>query len=669
MGIWVGRYSMVGGDVQEHGPGVVDRRRVQDDESVRLVVLAEPVDERSAEFASEVAEAVAALFRRESLSLTGGLLRALRQAHTNLAEWNRRSLREHRVAVGLTCVAIREGEATVAQVGPGTVFARAGGEVRRFVTDGEPAENPLGGTESIEPSFARVRLADEPLLLLTSNVEREIGVEAIAAALAQGPERALADLFLRTRGVRDMAAVFIADLDLAEEEGGDTGGGTVITEGPSSTPAPTLDSEVDDAPRVPEIDSAPPPVPRPVGGRARSLPGLRRSRMVGRSGTRRELPLRAIGIVAAVILVALVAWFALPPLLREGADTRLDDAIATADQQLGDATTASNAGELVDARAALAEASTEVEAARAIDGADPRIADLDARVAALTAALDRVIEVSALRAVVEFEGAVTAPFTPQEIAFGGGGLWLLDADGGRVFSIDASSGSLGIVYRAGQDYGGTTSAAPAAIAWDQDGRRLLVLDADRNLFALSEATTPFALPLRGADELRSPGAIAAYNGNLYILDVGAREVWRYAPAGDGFDSERSGLLGGLELPDAHGLAIDGDVFVLSDDALRHFRLGEELTPLLTGVDRPPSPAAAVVEDVLRGRFYVADRGGERILVSDREGAFISQFHHPAFFDLRGLAVADDGSVLYVLTADGIFAFDPLVEFTPTLTVP
>src|SRR5690606_39003303 len=133
-----------------HGPWLVERRRVSDDEAVRLVVLAEPVDERSAEFCHDVADAVAALFRRESLSITGGLLRALRQAHANLAEWNRRSLREHRVAVGVTAVAIRDGVATVAQVGPGAVYVHeTGGEVRRLVPEA-PATEPLGGDEPIE---------------------------------------------------------------------------------------------------------------------------------------------------------------------------------------------------------------------------------------------------------------------------------------------------------------------------------------------------------------------------------------------------------------------------------------------------------------------------------------------------------------------------------------
>src|SRR5262249_25154497 len=54
------------------------------------------------------------------------------------------------------------------------------------------------------------------LLLLTSEVEAAIGQRAIEDALAVGPERALAELFRRTRGVRDMTAVLVADLDLDE---------------------------------------------------------------------------------------------------------------------------------------------------------------------------------------------------------------------------------------------------------------------------------------------------------------------------------------------------------------------------------------------------------------------------------------------------------------------
>ena len=59
MGIWIGRYAIVDGDVQEHGPRVVERPRIRDDDSVHLLVLAEPVDDRSDEFCGEIANAVA----------------------------------------------------------------------------------------------------------------------------------------------------------------------------------------------------------------------------------------------------------------------------------------------------------------------------------------------------------------------------------------------------------------------------------------------------------------------------------------------------------------------------------------------------------------------------------------------------------------------------------
>ncbi|TAK75848.1 MAG: hypothetical protein EPO16_08240, partial [Dehalococcoidia bacterium] len=218
MTTWVGRYAIVGGEVQEHGPWLVDRQRHREDEVLRLLVLTEPADTRSAEFCKEVAEAIAAIFARESLSITGGLLRALRQAHGNLSEWNRRSLREHRVSIGVTCVAVRDGEATIAQVGPGVAYLAGPERIERLTTEGTPAAQPLGGDAPIEPMFRATPLRGHEILLLSSAAEPVIGQDAIEEALVVGPERALAELFRRTRDVSDMAAVLVADLDIDEPQ-------------------------------------------------------------------------------------------------------------------------------------------------------------------------------------------------------------------------------------------------------------------------------------------------------------------------------------------------------------------------------------------------------------------------------------------------------------------
>ena len=655
MGTWIGRYAIVEGEVQEHGPWLAEQLRVHDEERVRLLVLADPVDERSAQFCAEVAAAVADLFAQESLSLTGGLLRALRQAHRNLAEWNQRSLHEHRVAVGVTCVAVRDGEATVAQVGPGLVYLAGPDGVRRVTTEGVPAARPLGGDEPVEPQFLSIALAETQILLLNRSAESAAGPPAIGQALSSGTERALADLFLRTRQVRDLTAVLVAELpDFDDDEAA-----PVEFELPNVT-TPSTDvyrpSDAEPAPAFASTADLPPGGPLPRG---RSMPELRRLRVAGNAPGPPWRLLSALLVAGAALFVLTVALA--PSLLGGDAEGRLEQKLAAANNLLAAATLTN---ELADQRESLQSALEEIEEARSIDAQDPRVSPLQAIVQQRLDELNAVTEVLGLRRILQFEGSLTAPLTPAALVAGGGWLWLLDSERGRVFVVDpAGRGDPVEAYRAGLSYGGSEAADPLAIAWDDRAGRLLLLDEERTLFSLAPGSSPAVLPLRDADELSSVDAIATYEGNLYVLDSESGEVWRYLPAGAGFDSERAGLLGGVPLDGAQTLAVDGDLFLLVEETVRRFSLGRELDPLLQGIDRPLNAPVGVAEDVARGLLYVADRGGRRVVVGNRDGDFLRQYVHPGFLDLRGLALAPDGATVFVLSGDGIDAFDAAPEAT------
>ncbi len=659
MSTWVGRYAMVQGEVREHGPWMVDRRRQHEDGTLRLVVLTEPLDRRSAEFCHEVAEAIAALFARESLSITGGLLRALRQANANLAEWNRRSLREHRVAVGVTAIVVRDGEATIAQVGPGVAYIRSPRSIARLVTDGQPAATPLGADEHIDPLFTSASLDSAEILLLSSAAEAVVGVRIVQEVLDTGPERALAELFRYTREVPDMTAVLVADLDIDEEQA-----------------AASLDGDEDEAGDAPvegqeiafaDVDSGIPerePVQRPRGWRVvgggdqgARLPSIRRTRTVGRRGVSAAmLPWRTVGaiVVGAALLVA-VAWAVLPGLLQEDRAAELEAAITQAQAQLAAADTAQQVEEH---RAALQEVLTLMERARALAPEDERVDALTAEANARLGVLDAVTLVETLTPVISFEGVITAPVVPEELTSGGTALWLRESGRGRVIRIDPGGGEPVEVFRTGETYDGTPAREPVGLAWDATTARMLILDAGRTLFAVADdpAATPTTVPLRDGAEMQSVTAIAVYLGNLYLLDPAAGEVWRYLAVETGFDSERSGMLGGQDLEGATGLAVDGDVFVMDDGQLRRFSQGREQAPMLAGIDQPAQSPTALVEDVLRNLFYVADRGNRRVVVGDREGRFVRQYRHADFTDLRGLAVAPDGQRVYLLSGAGVTAF-------------
>ncbi|MXZ46566.1 MAG: hypothetical protein F4Z08_06200 [Chloroflexi bacterium] len=650
MAIRVGRFAIVEGDVREHGPWLIEQARDGDPRVVQLIVLVEPVDERSAEFCEDVAGAVADLFVSEELSLTGGLVRAMRRAHMNLAEWNRRSLREHRVAVGVTCVVLRDGEATIAQAGPGLVYLVGQDGTRRVTTAGEPAASPLGSDGEITPQFIAARTDETSILLLSSFAETEAGPSAIGRVLNSHRDRLLGDLFLQVRNVADVHAVFIADVP-AEAEPADIGSVESVEDAPSDLmPPPPEPIPYPEEPQV-RVTVVPSVESETSMSRRRRLPSLRRERVAGASP---PLPWRwlAAGLLAIITVVAAVIF--VPPLLEEDSVARLDARLAEAGELLTNAGETSDIGEQ---RELLNGALRQLEEARSVDAEDPRIAELQRVIQGRLDEVNGVIEIDDIETVVRFEGVVTHPLTPDALAVGARRLWVMDSALGRVLATDpAGIFVVEEAFRAGQRYGGVAAATPIAIAWDAMAERLLVLDEERSLFAVELGEDPVALRLRDADELGSVDALAVHAGSLYVLDAEGGEVWRYLPTGTGFDSERTALLGTASFDGARGLHVGGDLLVLGAEGVHRFEGSREGVAQLQGIDRVLNAPVGLAAD--SDTIFIADRGGNRIVVGHPGGAFLRQYTHPDFTDLRGTALASDGEVLYVLTGLGILSFEP-----------
>jgi hypothetical protein len=210
--IWVGQFSIVGGEAREEGPwtGLFPPRAGA---GTHLYVLVEPAGAGSAEVCQPLAAAIGRLFQQQRLSVTGGILAALRGAHQQLRDWNQKSLRQHWVGAGATCLALQSGEAYVAQAGPSLAYCRQRARLLTVAPPGPPASEPIGTAEEFYPHFSRYPITTgDAMLLAGSSLTTAVGEDVVASLLSLSPQDVLPELYLRVRHLSEFAALLVAFL-------------------------------------------------------------------------------------------------------------------------------------------------------------------------------------------------------------------------------------------------------------------------------------------------------------------------------------------------------------------------------------------------------------------------------------------------------------------------
>jgi serine/threonine protein phosphatase PrpC len=212
--LWVGQFGVEEGEAKEHTPWVgafADPGKSEDPSDIYIVV--EPALPGSEEFCGDLKNAIGDNFHKKKVSLTGGLLRALEMAHENLREWNRKSIKDHRVAAGVSCLAVHGRDAYLAQVAPASaVLYRAGGvyPVAPHIPD---AGEPLGLFDEFRPDFWRFELQDDDrVLLMSPGLAGTLSEADLAEALELPAEDALPQLYRKARGIENCAALLVAVL-------------------------------------------------------------------------------------------------------------------------------------------------------------------------------------------------------------------------------------------------------------------------------------------------------------------------------------------------------------------------------------------------------------------------------------------------------------------------
>jgi hypothetical protein len=365
---------------------------------------------------------------------------------------------------------------------------------------------------------------------------------------------------------------------------------------------------------------------------------------------------RRVVIAGAAAGTGALLLMVLPRLARQGKSEKFTQLVRGADEAI---TAAEHETDPARRRTLLARAQSTVDEARTLNSRPGELFGLEQRLANQLAQVNDVHELSDLQQIADLAAPGVAAPAANEIAVGPL-VYVLDATAGKVMGLPREGDAKPLtVFEEGRPAGqNKTGRARHITWWPAQGSRpaaLLVLDDQRRLYAVNEGGDIRPIAIGDTGDWKSDTGMAVGANELYILDAGNNQVWRYAAGAGGFPGAPEAQLGPrASLKDAVSISVAGGPVVSTSDA-RLLRIADGREQPLTpqAMDRPllaPSPPLVNSLDRL---LYIADRGNQRIVRLAQDGTFRGQLTHHRLAGLRAIALDESNNTLYAVAGQTV----------------
>ncbi|MEZ4768786.1 MAG: hypothetical protein R2844_10235 [Caldilineales bacterium] len=634
--------------------------------------------------------------------ITGGITEAILAAHQELAQHNAVHPNEAQLG-GISCAVLRGEELYLGIGGPAVVLVHTANRVDQFPA--ELGENviPLGNHEapaielfrtSIDSTGTVVQLSSEWLARVAAP---KLATAALAPDIASGAE--YLEALAPSRAVLSALLTYIApatpeQLAAAAAAAAAAAGPPPDVAAKAARTAPdapdagdTPDTDADegddetavaaDAEETPDNDEQPAATPAVATVPAAVATAAEEDASVDEQPARRRRWPWLLALLIPLLIVAAVAIALWVDQQRTQAEFQTQFqgaqaayAAASADGVLEDT-----------ARSQLADAKDRINAALALAPNDEAAASL---LTDIQTRLDEVNHIVPLYKLVTLQPLGGEGSQPTNLVVEGPRVSILDQGQDRVtrYGLDEISGLIpeasggvlaerGQILPDGQIVGELLDMTWADTGGDRRTSNLLILDSNRNLIQVDNATGLQPLAVGGRDQWQNPTIIASYNGNFYLVDAGQGRILRYRPTADGYSNPPENYLEGdatLDLSGAIDMAIDGNIWLLyQDGTVQTFLEGRQVPFVLQPPpDSPISQPQAIYAGSDAGTsesLFITDAGGARILEYDKEGTYLRQYRPVDRADLEKLRKMVDVQVdeidgtFYILTSDALYSTD------------
>lgn len=226
-------------------------------------------------------------------------------------------------------------------------------------------------------------------------------------------------------------------------------------------------------------------------------------------------------------------------------------------------------------------------------------------------------------------------------------LAILDATNNTIYILSLDNKSID-KYTA-SEVGGATKVAT------YDGS-VFFLNPEKGIYEFSTATkAEVVIESDGWDNIID---MQVYNGNIYVLDQGKDEVYKYLVAANGYSEAASYFVDGqsVSLSDGVGIAIDSAIYIAREQDVLKFVSGAA-DPFATKYPESEPQLSGIFTNADIEQVYVWDSKNGSIYMLEKDGEYIKQIASSVVREAKGVFIYDDeayifdGKKLYTVSLD------------------
>jgi hypothetical protein len=291
------------------------------------------------------------------------------------------------------------------------------------------------------------------------------------------------------------------------------------------------------------------------------------------------------------------------------------------------------------------QAEKDIEAAKKIDPNNTKVKDLETKEAVLFAEITRTYSVNNLTTFFDLT-SFSSNAKATRIAIASKALFVSDKEGKSLYSVDTEK-------KKGEKISGSLNS-PENLATITNG---LYIQTNSGVEKLDLKSGSISNLLENQDWGEISGA-ASYQGNLYLLDKGKNTLWKYLSLSSGLSTPRSYLTDSVDLSKGSGIAIDGFVWVSTEDGkIYKFSQGKKQDFVVTNFTDTFKKVVDIYTDSDSDNLYILDKGkGSVTIVSKNDGIYQSQYTNDKLKSAVSLVVEESKKTVYFAAEGKIYSF-------------